>query len=47
MWRLEVAEPSGKRSIYVGLVEKGHGTLKPVYIRKMLRTLRENGLVLG
>jgi len=31
--------------VVVGLVEKGHGTLKPVYVRDMVCQLRENGLV--
>lgn len=44
LWRLEVANAGDKRSIYVSLVEAGHGTLKPVYIRTMLETLLQYGL---
>lgn len=29
----------------VGLVDKGHGTLKPAYIRAMISTLTVNGLI--
>jgi predicted RNA binding protein YcfA (HicA-like mRNA interferase family) len=31
--------------VIIGLVEKGHGTLKPVYIRDMLKQLRDNQLI--
>jgi hypothetical protein len=29
----------------VGLVDHGHGKLKSVYIKAMVRTLRANGLI--
>lgn len=32
-------------TVVVGLVDAGHGTLKPVYIREMLRILRDNNLL--
>lgn len=31
--------------VVVGLVDKGHGTLKPGYIRDMVKTLREHGFL--
>ena len=36
---------SGQPPLIVGLVDAGHGTLKSVYIRKMIGTLREAGLL--
>ena len=44
LWRHLVTGSGGNRSVYVGLVDKGHGTLKPVYVRKMLDVLLQNGL---
>lgn len=47
-FRLELDDPGtarGKRAVIVGLVQKGSGTLKPVYIEKMIETLRDNGLL--
>jgi hypothetical protein len=41
-WRLELANGIVAR---VGLVQKGHGTLKPGYIRDMVKELREKGLI--
>ncbi len=46
-WRLAVNDASGHRAVYVGLVQKGHGTLKPVYIKQMLAILRAEGLLPG
>jgi hypothetical protein len=31
--------------VIVGLIEKGHGKLKPVYIRDMVKQLRDNALL--
>ena len=31
--------------VIIGLVDKGHGTLKPYLIREMIKQLRENGFV--
>jgi hypothetical protein len=46
LWRLERrATDTSKESIYVQLVDAGHGTLKPVYVRKMIETLRAAGLL--
>lgn len=45
LWRREIADAAGKRTVFVGLVEKGHGTLKPVYVEKMIDILRTNGLL--
>lgn len=36
--------PSGQRVI-IGLVNHGHGDLKPVYIKQMLRLLKEHELM--
>jgi hypothetical protein len=41
-WRLKLQ--SGN-VVLVGLVEKGHGTLKPYLIRDMVEQLRSNGVV--
>ncbi len=35
----------GHPAVIIGLVEQGHGDLKPVYIRKMLQSLRDAGLI--
>lgn len=32
-------------AVVVGLVDKGHGTLKPYLIREMIKQLREHGFV--
>ena len=40
-WRLKL--PDGI-VVRVGLVQKGHGTLKPGYIRDMVKALRDHGL---
>jgi len=45
LWRLEVTRPEGRHSVYVGLVEKGHGSMKPEYIKKMLEILLLNHLI--
>ena len=37
--------PGGRRTVIIGLVEKGRGPLKPAYIRTMVRTLQENDLL--
>ena len=34
-----------KRGIIIGLVQNGHGTLKPKYVSEMVRTLRESNLL--
>lgn len=41
-WRREVRPGVTAR---VGLVDKGHGTLKAVYVVEMLKVLREHGLI--
>ncbi len=41
-WRRRL--PNGN-VVLIGLVDKGHGTLKPVYVREMVKQLRENGIV--
>lgn len=41
-WRRKL--PNGNL-VVVGLVQKGHGTLKPGYIRDMVRALRDNALI--
>lgn len=47
LWRRELVTETGKQTVYVGLVESGHGTLKPVYIKKMLEVLLHNHLIEG
>lgn len=42
LWRLK---RQGCSLVVVGLVEKGHGPLKPVYIKDMVATLQKNGLL--
>lgn len=47
-FRLEIEDPAadtGRRGIIIGLVENGHGPMKAVYVREMVRVLRENGLL--
>lgn len=41
-WRLK---REGCNSVVIGLVDKGHGTLKPGYIRDLVKALQENGLM--
>lgn len=38
-------QPSGTRTIIIGLVQSGKGTLKPIYITEMVRVLQENHLL--
>lgn len=42
-WRL--AHDDGTLRSYVGLVEKGHGTLKPYLVRDLVTELRAKGVV--
>jgi hypothetical protein len=42
LWRLKLANGN---VVYVGLVQKGHGTLKPGYIRDMVEELRKYDLI--
>lgn len=47
-WRRHIgdsADPNKQRLIVVGLVEAGSGALKPEYIKHMIDTLEEAGLV--
>jgi hypothetical protein len=44
-WRRVVEAAEGKRTVIIGLVEKGSGTLRPEYVKDMVRILRENGLL--
>lgn len=41
----DLGSPSGKRAVTVGLVDAGKGTLKPIYIREMIKVLRANSLL--
>ena len=41
-WRRKLADGN---VVLVGLVEKGHGTLKPYLIRDLIAQIRANGLV--
>lgn len=45
LWRRELATDNGMQTVYVGLVQSGHGTLKPVYVKKMLEVLLHNHLI--
>lgn len=45
LWRLEFVGETGRNSIYVGLVDSGHGTIKPEYIKKMIEVLLQNHLI--
>jgi|NOAtaT_7_FD_contig_111_319104_length_1568_multi_2_in_0_out_0_2 hypothetical protein len=45
LWRLEVPADNGVRTVHVGLVQAGHGTLKPIYVKKMLEVLLQNHLI--
>jgi hypothetical protein len=45
-WRRVVEAEGGPRTVVIGLVEKGSGTLRPEYVKQMVRILRENGLLL-
>jgi predicted RNA binding protein YcfA (HicA-like mRNA interferase family) len=47
-WRRELpdsSEPNGHRTVNIGLVDSGSGTLKAVYVKQAMRTLRENNLL--
>ncbi len=47
-WRVEVsdsASASGTRRVTVGLVDRGNGTMKPVYVLKMVEVLQANRLI--
>ncbi len=42
-WRYR--SPDGTTVVVVGLVDRGSGTLKPIYIREMVQQLQANGLL--
>ena len=42
VWKRKVV---GRAPVVVGLVDKGHGKLKSVYVKNMIATLREEGLL--
>jgi hypothetical protein len=47
-FRLQIVDqgpPITKRTVIIGLVDSGKGALKPVYIKEMVRELRENHLL--
>src|SRR6185312_9879926 len=44
-FRLVVQSGTEKRTVIVGLVDRGHGTLKPVYIKELVQVLRAEGLL--
>jgi len=39
------AAPSGERGVIIGLVDAGSGKMNPEYIKQMVQTLRDNGLL--
>ena len=45
VWRRPPPAGNISGALIVELVEKGHGTVKPVYIRTMIRTLDKAGLI--
>lgn len=45
LWRREIVTETGSTTVYVGLVDSGHGTLKPEYIKQMLETLLQSSLI--
>ena len=45
VWRKEVVVEGVKRAVYIGLVDKGHGNIKSVYIKEMLRILETHSLI--
>lgn len=45
VWRLSCPGSNVQRSMIVGLVKTGHGTMKPVYVRQMISILRTAGLI--
>lgn len=44
-WRRVVEDSAGRRTVVIGLVQKGRDTLKPEYIKDMVEILRENNLL--
>lgn len=44
-WRLEIDDADGKRTVLIGLVQKGHGPMKRYLIEQMIDVLRANGLL--
>jgi predicted RNA binding protein YcfA (HicA-like mRNA interferase family) len=48
IFRIELADSQaqgGRRAVIIGLVDSGKGKLRPIYIKKMVQTLRENKLL--
>jgi hypothetical protein len=44
-WRRVLDSDTGKRTVIIGLLQKGSGNLRPEYIKDMVRILRENDLL--
>jgi hypothetical protein len=45
VWRRAFTSGDTKRTVIVVLVDPGLGTVKPVYVRHMVKILRENDLL--
>lgn len=45
VWRQAFTSGDNKRTVVVVLVDPGRGTVKPVYVRHMVKILRENNLL--
>lgn len=45
VWRLALPDGDKERTVRVELVDAGKGKVKPAYIRKMVKILRENHLL--
>ncbi|MEX2153048.1 MAG: type II toxin-antitoxin system HicA family toxin [Gemmatimonadaceae bacterium] len=48
IWKRRISDPSspsGTRTVSIGLVDSGSGTIKAVYVKETLRILRENNLL--
>ena len=39
------SSPNGKRTLTIGLLDYGRGTIAPEYVKAMVRSLRENDLL--
>ena len=44
-WRRSLETETGRRTVIIGLVERGSGTMKPEYIKDMVAQLRANDLL--
>lgn len=47
VWRRRLNVGDARSTVYIGLVDPGNGTIKPVYIKQMLAILLQHGLIQG